>query len=407
MYVGIVGGLAALLYAVAVHLPRGSVLEVQSDYAMKAFSCRCGQPIFFHNLFCVACGCDIGYDPVARTLGTIEQPKPGLWTRVGDAREPAPRFRTCLHRTAAAACNWLVPADEPEAVCLACRLTRTIPRLDRPKNAERLRDIEAAKRRMLFGLQNLDLPIEPKADPESPSGIAFDLLESFPGKPVLTGHANGLITINVAEADDDYREKNREALREPYRTVLGHLRHEVGHYYWDVLMRDSDWLEPCRALFGDERASYAEALERHYNHGAPADWANSFISSYATMHPWEDWAETWAHFLHIRSTLETVTAFGVDISASRFRATPFTREALYLLAGGAPDDEFLKWINAWVVLTATFNEVARSMGQPDVYPFVLNGPAVTKLHFVHTVVNARRSAQTLRAPETLAVSADA
>jgi hypothetical protein len=254
-------------------------------------------------------------------------------------------------------------------------------------------------------VQRLELQIEPKTDFESPRGLAFDFLESFPEKPVLTGHADGVITINVAEADDDYREKNREALREPYRTVLGHLRHEIGHYYWDVLVRDSDWLEPCRALFGDERASYAEALERHYKAGAPADWADRYVSAYATMHPWEDWAETWAHFLHIRSTLETISAYGVDVSHSRLRLTPFTREALYREAGEAPDDAFLQWINTWVLLTATLNEVTRSMGQPDVYPFVLNGPAVTKLHFVHTVVAARGNRKTPEAPERLVAPA--
>ena len=372
---------------------------------MQAFSCRCGQPISFHNLFCLACSRDLGYDPTARALGSIEPAGAGLWVRIGDQREPAPRFRTCVHRGAAAACNWLVPAEEPEAVCLSCRLTRTIPALDRPKNVERLRDIEIAKRRMLFGLQRLDLPLEPKTDPESTRGLAFDFLESLPKQPVLTGHASGLITINVAEADADYREKNREALLEPYRTVLGHLRHEVGHYYWDVLVRDSDWLEPCRALFGDERASYAEALDRHYKEGPPADWANAYISSYATMHPWEDWAETWAHFLHIRSTLETVAALGIDITYSQLRLTPFTRDVLHREAGEAPDETFLKWVNAWVALTAKFNEVARSMGQPDVYPFVLNGPAVTKLHFVHTVVTARGNRATPEAPERLVAPA--
>jgi hypothetical protein len=372
---------------------------------MQAFSCDCGQPIFFHNLFCLACNRDLGYDPTSRELGTLESAGAGLWVRVGDKRTPAPRFRTCAHRGAVAACNWLVPADQPEAICLSCRLTRVIPVLDRPKNASRLRDIEIAKRRLLFGVQHLELPIEPKSAPESPRGLAFDFLESFPEKPVLTGHADGVITINVAEADDDYREKNREALREPYRTVLGHLRHEIGHYYWDVLVRDSDWLEPCRALFGDERASYAEALERHYKEGAPADWADRYVSAYATMHPWEDWAETWAHFLHIRSTLETIAAYGVDVTHSRLRLTPFTREVLYREAGEAPDDAFLQWINAWVLLTATLNEVTRSMGQPDVYPFVLNGPAVTKLHFVHTVVAARGNRQTPETPERLVAPA--
>jgi hypothetical protein len=372
---------------------------------MKAFACVCGQPLFFHNLHCLNCGREAGYDPTAMSLGAIESTAEGTWTRAGDMRQPPPRFRACVHRSAVVSCNWLVPAQDPYDQCLSCRLTRTIPPLDRPKNAERLRGIETAKRRVLFALEELGLPITPKPAPDAP-GLAFDFLESVPGgPPVMTGHENGLITLNVAETDDDYREKNRESLREPYRTVLGHLRHELGHYYWDVLVRDSDWIEPFRLLFGDERASYADALDRHYREGPPADWSARFISAYAAMHPWEDWAETWAHFLHIRSTLETVTSFGLDTSRSVLRVTPFTRDVLFRHGGDAPDEDFLDWINAWVVLTATLNEVARSMGQPDVYPFVLNGPAVTKLHFVDTVVAARRDHQSTPPPDSLAVGA--
>ncbi len=374
---------------------------------MKAFACICGQPLFFDNLYCLNCGREAGYDPTAHLLRAIEPAPGGLVAAPGDTRAPRPAFRRCAHRVTAAACNWLIPAHEPESICLACRLTRTIPPLDRPKNVARLREIEAAKRRVLFALQELDLPLEPKRGEDDPHGLAFDFLEQFPdGPPVMTGHANGLITVNVAEADDDYREKHREGMREPYRTVVGHIRHEIGHYYWNVLIRDSDvWLPRFRELFGDERASYADALDRHYRQGPPADWSNRFISSYATMHPWEDWAETWAHFLHIRSTLETVSSFGLDTSHTKLRITPFTRDALYRHDGEAPDDEFLRWINAWVVLTATLNEVSRSMGQPDIYPFVMNGPAVTKLHFVQTVIGARRNTGTPRLPEGLAAPA--
>jgi hypothetical protein len=371
---------------------------------MKAFACICGQPLFFSNLMCLACGRAVAYDPTAQVLGAIEPAGAGLFQLAQDEREPRPAFRQCAHRPAAAACNWLVPASEPEAVCLSCRLTRTVPPLDRPKNAERLREIETAKRRVLYALQRLDLPLTPKRDADDNAGLAFDLLEAIPGEqPVTTGHANGLITLNVAEADPDYREKNRDALAEPYRTLVGHFRHELGHYYWDRLVWESEWLEPFRELFGDERASYQEALDRHYKQGAPADWSTRYISAYATMHPWEDWAETWAHFMHIRSTIETVASFGLDTTHTPLHFTPFTRDVLYRHRGAAPDEEFLGWINAWIVITATMNEVARSMGQPDVYPFVMNGPAVTKLHFVHKVVYARRNTTTAPLPQTLAV----
>ena len=143
----------------------------------------------------------------------------------------------------------------------------------------------------------------------------------------------GLITINVEEADDAKREQIRHAMREPYRTLLGHFRHEVGHYYWDRLIWDSKWLEPFRQLFGDERASYAEALKRNYEQGPPADWALSYISSYATMHPWEDWAETWAHYMHVVDSLATAMGFGLDAEDIEGDIEPFGPDALY-----APDD---------------------------------------------------------------------
>jgi hypothetical protein len=223
----------------------------------------------------------------------------------------------------------------------------------------------------------------------------------------MTGHLGGAITLNVAEADDDYREKNRESLREPYRTVIGHLRHELGHYYWDLLVRDTHWLEPFRRLFGDERADYGAALKRHYADGPAADWPGRCISSYAASHPWEDWAETWAHYLHIRSTLETATLYRLDISQSPVRVTPFTADVLpELPVPAAPPeavDTFLDWINAWIRLTAVLNETARSMGQPDTYPFVLNGPVVAKMFLVHRVVQGDRIAKTVSPPEALAV----
>ena len=279
-----------------------------------------------------------------------------------------------------------MPAQARESSCLACRTTRTLPDLGRPRNAARVRELESAKRRVLFNLHCVDLPVMPWSD-DPQRGMAFDFLESLEGAPpVMTGHASGVITLNVAEADDDYRERNRESLAEPYRTVVGHLRHELGHYYWDRLVRDGPWLEPFRALFGDERADYGAALKRHYAHGPPPDWRQRFISSYAASHPWEDWAESWAHYLHIRSTLETVASYRLDTTSVPLKVTPFGSEALHPRAPEAAGRAFLAWINAWVVLTTVLNETARSMGQPDIYPFVMNQPAVTKLHFVHRVV---------------------
>ena len=294
---------------------------------MKTFQCTCAQPLFFHNTKCLACGLEVAYDPTLPDLRALTAVGDGTWALAGDTREPAPAFRFCEHRTDAVLCNWLVPADEDATKCLSCRLTRTIPDLSRAGNPKRLAALESAKRELLYSLLTYGLPIDEKVDGQS-GGLAFDFLESIPGEAaVLTGHSDGLITINVAEADGDYREQHREAMHEPYRTLLGHFRHEVGHHYWDVMIRDTEWLPRFRELFGDERADYGEALARHYA-GVPADWQERFISSYASSHPWEDWAESWAHYMHMRSTLETAASYGIDISRVRLLITPFERDVL-------------------------------------------------------------------------------
>ena len=370
---------------------------------MKAFQCTCGQPLFFHNTACLGCGSAIAYDPTSRLLGALVAREDGTWTLAADERDPKPAFRFCEHRVDAAACNWLIPTESAHAACLSCRLTRTIPDLSDPRNVVRLELIETAKRRVLFGLQTCGLPIVP-TDEDQQGGMVFELLEERPGaERVMTGHADGLITINVAEADADYREKNRESFHEPYRTVIGHLRHEIGHYYWDRLIRDTDWLPRFREVFGDEQADYVQALKVYYDNGPPLDWPDRFISGYAASHPWEDWAECWAHYLHLRATLQTVESFSLDTSKTPFRITPFEDDVLY--DRNAPSAlAFLSWINAWVKLTTVLNETARSMGQPDVYPFVMNRAVVTKLHFVQCVVETRGKGGIVPPTERLATA---
>jgi hypothetical protein len=206
----------------------------------------------------------------------------------------------------------------------------------------------------------------------------------------MTGHANGLITINVEEADDAKREHIKYQMREPYRTLVGHFRHELGHYYWERLVWNTRWLELFRQLFGDERASYADAVKRNYEQGPPADWATSHVSAYATMHPWEDWAETWAHYLHMVDSLGTAMGFGIDARDLQCDITPFSRDDLY-----APDDPqadgLLALLNGWIEIVMVLNEMARSMGVPDFYPFVMCKPVVAKLHLIHMVVADART----------------
>jgi hypothetical protein len=336
-------------------------------------------------------------------LGAVEPRPGGVWGFRGDTARHPRTFRFCVHREAAAECNWMLDAGDSGRMCVSCATTRTIPDLSRPRNAQRLRKLENAKRRALFNVSAVSLPIVPRIA-EPTNGLAFDFLETLDGGPrVMTGHASGVITINVAETDDDYRERNREALQEPYRTVLGHMRHELGHYYWNVVVWGGPWLEPFRAFFGDDRADYGEALRRHYANGPPADWSERYISSYAASHPWEDWAETFAHYLHLRSTLETVASYKLDTSAAPLRATPFGPEGLYAREPEGAAAAFLGWVNAARVVTTLLNEAARSMGQPDTYPFSLNAAVVKKLHFVHCAVHGERVANTPAPPPALQV----
>jgi hypothetical protein len=282
-------------------------------------------------------------------------------------------------------------AANPKTHCIACRLNRTIPDLEDQDNARYWRAIEGAKRRLVSQLIAMDLPVRSKVHDDPERGVMFDFLRSPPqGPQVMTGHASGLITLNVEEADDAKREAIRHSMREPYRTLLGHFRHEIGHYYWDRLVWDQKWLEPFRQLFGDERASYAEAIKRNYEQGPPPDWATSYISSYATMHPWEDWAETWAHYMHVVDSLGTAMGYGVNLERNEGRVQPFGKDALYAPADPFAD-RFLQLLNAWLRMTMLLNELARSMGQPDFYPFVMSKSVVAKLQFVQMVVADART----------------
>ncbi|MGD1982612.1 MAG: putative zinc-binding metallopeptidase [Chromatiaceae bacterium] len=357
----------------------------------RAFRCQCGSPVFFRNSHCLSCQAPLGYAPMRGDLKALEPgDAPGTWRIAGDDNDQV--YRRCTNFHSAAGCNWLVPVEDPEERCLSCRLSRNVADLTDADNQRYWRAIEAGKRRLISQLLALGLPVVSKeSDPER--GLAFDLLRSPAGGPrVLTGHGNGLITLNVEEADDAIRERIRTELHEPYRTLLGHLRHEIGHYYWDRLVRDSSWLEPFRALFGDERADYGEALKANYEQGPPADWSERFISSYASAHPWEDWAETWAHFLHVVDSLDTAVAHGLDADDLELEIDPFTRDDLY-----APDDpqaeRFLFLLNAWIEMVTVLNDLARSLGHRDFYPFAMPRAVVKKLHFIALVIrDAQESA---------------
>ncbi len=299
----------------------------------------------------------------------------------------------CANATTAAGCNWLVSAraddsPSPSRLCRSCRLTRTLPDLGVAPNASWWARIEEAKRQVVSALITLGLPVLSRSD-DPVHGLAFDLLRTPEGgPPIVTGHAEGVITIDIEEADDATRVRRRDEMHEPYRTLLGHLRHEIGHYYWYRLIGGSKLLDAFRTLFGDERREYAAALAEHYQAGPPADWPLSFVSAYASAHPWEDWAESWAHYLHMIDALDTALSFGVSARAVEETFEPFEPELLGDMPATDPQDAaaFLAFLNAWVELATALNELARSMGQPDFYPFVLSAAAVRKLHFIHRVI---------------------
>ena len=345
---------------------------------MKVYSCsNCNNLIYFENSFCLKCKFPLGFDANSLSMVTL---KTGTNNRFSDNKDQKRIFKYC-HNAQFGTCNWLIPANDESDFCIACGLNRLIPDLSSPDNLTRWTKIEAAKHRLVYSLLRLHLPVEIKTGEEE-KGIAFDFLTEFsPDQKILTGHDNGTITLNTDEADDAERVRHKEDLGERYRTLLGHFRHEIGHYYWDVLIRDTKNIDGYRALFGDERRDYTEALQQHYKNGAPANWSDNYISAYATSHSWEDWAETWAHYLHLMDTLETAFAFGIKVQPG-IKASPkgidaVIREDPYKIS------DFKKIFDWWLPLSFSVNSLNRSMGYSDFYPFVIPEPVFKKLKFIH------------------------
>jgi hypothetical protein len=341
---------------------------------MKTFTCECDARIFFRNTQCLACQRELGFLP-DRGLHSALEPIDGEEGVFSACAAGGERYRKCRNYAEQQVCNWMVPdAESAEQLCRSCRLNRVIPSLDQPEHHGLWSRIEVAKRHLVYTLLALKLPFASKQDDEE-RGLAFDFLAPTPEKPVLTGHVNGVITLNVTEADPVAREETRVKMGEHYRTLLGHFRHEVGHYYFGLLVGGGAFLERFRELFGDERDDYAEALKRHYASSPPEDWSERYISTYAAAHPWEDWAETWAHYLHMRDTLETAQAFGLVSQAARLSRAVDISSFDHLLA-------------EWIDLTVALNALNRSMGLPDPYPFQISALPAKKLAFVHEVVRS-------------------
>jgi hypothetical protein len=347
---------------------------------MRIFKCgSCDHTVFFESVQCERCGHTLAFLPDRGVIVSLVQEKDGngLW-RVEPPDSQGELYRLCRNYIEESACNWALPAEENQEYCRSCRLNHVIPDLSDAKARRAWHQIEIAKRRLLYTALGLGLPLETKQ--ENPqNGLAFDFLKDG-DEQVFTGHNDGLITINIAEADDPLREKIREELGEAYRTLLGHFRHESGHYYWMRLIANSPHLDDFRQLFGDEQQEYDEARARYYREGPPAQWWDSFVSAYATMHPWEDWAETWAHYLHMTDALETARDHGLSLRPST------SAPALSLATRRLNLHSFDDLIKGWIPLTVALNSLNRSFGMRDCYPFVLTPAAIQKLHFVHDVI---------------------
>lgn len=357
---------------------------------MKIFSCSCERAtLFFESVQCTACGRLVGFCPDRSLMvGFDAGAEPGLWldpqTQQG--------YRQCDNYSRQQVCNWMIPADEPAALCRACRLNEVIPDLSLPQNQEYWRRLEAAKRHALYTVLQLQLPLASKLE-DPAAGLMFRFMaDREPGSefvapldgqpPVVTGHDNGIITINLAEADDVARTRTRIRLGESYRTLLGHMRHEIGHYYWYRLVETNPpALATFRELFGDEGIDYDAELQRHYHRGPPPDWPLRFISAYASMHPWEDWAECWAHYMHMLDTLETAQALQLALGGAAIPAAPLPLQS-------KPDalDRNPVYLHNWMQLSIAMNALNRSMGLPDAYPFILNDTIQGKLECIHQIV---------------------
>jgi hypothetical protein len=333
---------------------------------VRDFACPyCNQRLAFENSVCLNCGNSLGFDIDERSF------------KIVDVTGVAADGKVMCANLKVASCNWLAPGGLRGARCRSCALTRTRPSDDDAIGLPEFAEAERAKRRLIMELTDLGLPIVGR-DIDPDKGLCFDLLSSA-REHVVTGHDEGVITLDLAESDDVHREQLRTSMDEPYRTLLGHFRHEIGHYYANVLADRGPARLNFEALFGDPDADYQSALDRHYSAGPPIDWEQNFISSYATMHPAEDWAETFAHYLHIRDTIDTAAAFGM---------APPDATADYPLTGDAGFDRI---IGLWLPLSWSLNMINRSMGHADLYPFVLPPAVLNKMRLVHRLVTHARA----------------
>jgi hypothetical protein len=344
---------------------------------MRVFTCgNCRQTVYFENVKCENCGMALGFDPQGMTMRSLAPDNSGKLVTTGRATGGKKVYCANYKDNV---CNWLVPIAEDGGLCLSCGMNKTIPDLTVNGNLERWFEIEKAKRRFIYQAMKLKLPFAPEGQPP----LQFDIVA---GPEAKTGHADGLITINLAEADPVSREKARTDFDEPYRTLLGHFRHESGHYYWMILADNPRWIDRYRQLFGNEE-NYGDALAAYHQNGPEPDWQKNYISAYATAHSWEDWAESWAHYLHMVDTLETAEDYGIEprLPGKSGLGKPWFASTDPYRARNAA-----QLMERWVPLALAMNSMNRSMGHNDFYPFVVSPSVISKLDYIHQLIRGAR-----------------
>jgi hypothetical protein len=350
---------------------------------MKLFQCsNCKNTVVFENQTCINCSYLLGYSSYYSKIVSLD----GNLSKWQLSELEDKTYVYCKNHQHNV-CNWLVDVSRGSEFCLACSLNRIIPDLLDKENLDKWKHIEIAKHRLVYQLLRFRLPVVSKMEDDQ-KGLCFDFLdkEDVPeeSKDIKTGHANGVITLLISEADPVVREQIKKQMAERYRTLLGHFRHEVGHYFWDVLIRDNPAvLSNFRNIFGNETISYGDALNNYYDNGPQGQWQQRYISKYASSHPWEDWAETWSHYLHLTDVLETAYNFGLK-SDPKITA----KKNLKMNASFDPYKEtsFKKLMDTGIPLLFALNSMNRSMGEDDPYPFIISEPVKNKLEFIHNLL---------------------
>ncbi|MTH78159.1 zinc-binding metallopeptidase family protein [Paracoccus aestuariivivens] len=313
---------------------------------MQRLDCPgCGQRVYFHNTLC-SCGMALVFDPELGAFAANATP----CTRLRDI-----------------GCNWRAEQDGPQ--CRSCAMTTTVPDLSVEGNLDLLAQSEAAKRWVLANLARWRW----FTNADQGQRVSFQMLSEHARHQevnVTMGHADGVITINVVEADDAVRVERQQELGELYRSMVGHMRHEIAHFLFERLAVLPGFLDQFRTMFGDERADYAQAITEHYAN--PKDKGATHISKYATMHPHEDWAETSAHILHLVDMTDSLMATG--LTGPQIPPPGYDAYA-------DPNAEQLLTVATAVALAV--NEINRALDNPDVYPFVLTETTRAKLAFAH------------------------